>query len=896
MTVRTILLALTLVCCFTAVASAFSYYSYTSSSTEREARFNAEKIVEMVDAELEAYLKGQMRQLAVQAVMPDIQRFLAGGTRTITSLLNDVCQRNGASICYLLDTEGVFIASNDFPKKSAALGRNYAYRPYFKQAVSGVSAIYLAKGDRTKKRGIYFSHRVSGPDGQLLGVVVNKISVRGLEQRFDKLPGQMALMGPDGVVFAANTPEWVFNSLLPIDAVQRKLIINSKQYGEEVPKPLPFRWFGESSIEDEFNNQYWVYSQDVKLLPGWKLVYLNSVQQLSVGAFADTTLLTVMFLLSGGVVVMVSLLYRHGSDNINKRHQVEARLRKSEARLLQLSQIATEAVIMHRDNNIIDFNEVAEQLFGYSREELLLTPLSGLWTPARQEDAIQAMGTEKEQNFESEAIRRDGQSFPVEVNTKTSVIDGENVSMMCLRDITQRKQQEKRMHYQAQFDALTRLPNRKLMRDRLERAISRSQVKGTMVVLMFIDLDDFKKINDSLGHEVGDKLLIAVSKRLRDAVREDDILARYGGDEFILILEDQEDLYDAEIVARKILTVLAMEFRLQKRSFFISGSIGIAVSPSDGIVAEELLKRADMAMYRVKDEGRNSYCFYSPEMNTDITSRLEIEHQLRGALSRQELLLHYQPIYCLKSQRLLGVEVLLRWENEALGSIRPDQFIPVAEQIGLIVPIGEWVMSQACMQAKSWLKHADSGFKLGINVSPRQFKDDHLVPMLQRVLDDTGFPPEQLVLELTEGLLIKHDESTGQTLKQVKAMGIGLSMDDFGTGYSSLSYLKQFPFDTLKIDRSFVRDLGTDPGDQQLIVASIAMAKGLGLKVIAEGVEDSEQLSFLQSAGCDAVQGFYLGRPVDAEHFSEKVLPMLEIEQLMKTVLAHPELADSTDC
>ncbi len=880
MKVRAILLALTLVCCFTALVSAFAYYLHVSRTAEREARFNAEKVVEMVGGELDAFLVGQQRQLAIQAMMPDIQRYLSGESTTITPLLNEICRRNGASICYLLDAQGVFVASNNFPKKGVVLGRSYAYRPYFKQAISGVSAIYPAKGDRTKLRGLYFSHRVKGEDGKLLGVIVNKVNIEGLEQRFTKLPGQMVMMGPDGVVFASNSKEWVYNSLQPLDAIQQERIINSQQYGDEVPQAIPLLWSGDNSVEDQFNNQYRVSSLDIELMPGWKLVYLNNLHQASVGAAADTTMLFIMLLMSGGVIAMVGMLYRQGSQNIEQRQGAETRLKKSETRLRQLSQISTEGVLMHRDEQILDFNEVAEQLFGYSRAELLATPLSALWAPSQVDGGRQNPMRASAKHFESEARRRDGVCFPVEVNTQTTTIDGEHVSMTCLRDITTRKLQERRLHYQAQFDALTRLPNRKLMRDRLERALSRAQIKGSMVVLMFIDLDDFKKINDTLGHEVGDKLLVSVSKRLRDAVREEDILARYGGDEFILILEDQENLDDAEIVARKVLSVLAMEFRLQGRSFFISGSIGIAVSPNDGAEAEELLKRADTAMYRVKDEGRNSYCFYSPEMNDDITSRLEIEHQLRGALSRKELYLHYQPIYSLKTQRLVGVEVLLRWENGILGVMGPDKFIPVAEQTGLILAIGEWVMLQACIQARRWLEHAEPGFKLGVNVSPRQFKDGHLIPMLLRVLDESGFPAEQLVLEITEGLLIKNDDATGQTLKQIKALGIGLSMDDFGTGYSSLSYLKKFPFDTLKIDRTFVRDLGSDPGDQQLIVASIAMAKGLGLKVIAEGVEDSHQLEFLQGVGCDAVQGFYLGRPMDAERFTQSVLSVSTLTQL----------------
>lgn len=882
MKVRTVLFVLTLVCCVTAALGVVAYYSQLSSSSEREARLNADKVVELLNHELAAYFQGQSAQVAVQSVMPDVQRYFSGSVSDaeITRLLNAVCRSNGASICYLLDKQGVFVASNDFSKKPVTLGNSYAFRPYFKEAISGGSAIYLTEGNTTKKRGIYFSQIVRNQAGQFSGVVVNKFSVSDIEARFNKLQGQMVLMDSAGVVFASNIKEWIFNSLLPLDSIQQDIIANNMQFGDQAPAVIPLRWLDKESVEDQFGNRYWVTSEQVDQLPGWRLTYLNSSESITSLALHNGSILGTVILLGLLVLGTVIFLYRQGSYNIAKRYGVEAKLRQSEARLLQLSQVSTEAIVMHRNEQILDFNEIAEKLFGYSREQLLQLSITDLYAPDKLEGARQQL-VDGSTCIESEVLRCDGASFPVEVNVKHTQIDGEDLWMSAIRDITQRKQQEQRMQYQAQFDALTNLPNRKLMRERLERAITRARRNDTLVVLMFIDLDDFKKINDTLGHEVGDQLLVSVSGRLQDAVRESDTLARYGGDEFILMLEDQDGLYDAEIVARKILSVLGMEFRLLGRSFFLSGSIGISVAPGDGIAPEELLKKADTAMYRVKDEGRNNFCFYTPDMNSDITRRLEIEHQLRGALSRNELHLHYQPIYCLKRNTLLGAEALMRWDNEALGAITPDQFIPVAEQTGLIIPIGEWILRQACMQAKQWMDHLDPGFRLGVNVSPRQFKDGHIVHILLRVMEETGFPAEQLIVEITEGVLIKNDESTAQTLAQIKAMGVGLSMDDFGTGYSSLSYLKQFPFDTIKIDRSFVRDLESDSGDQQLVKASVAMAKGLGLKVVAEGVEAGEQLEFLQLAGCDAVQGYYLGRPVCAPEFSEKTLSGSELTELI---------------
>ena len=877
---------MTLVCCVTVAIGVVAYFTQLNYSAQREARFNSDKMVQLLGQELDAYLEGQSGQLAVQAVMPSIQQYFNGQSdqAEITSVLNSVCASNNGAICYLLNKEGVFVASSDFAKKSAAMGESFAFRPYYLEAVSGESAIYLALGAATRKRGIYFSHIVKDENDNFIGMVVNKFSVENIESRFSKLPGKMALMGPDGVVFAANNPAWIFNSLLPLNSIQQDLIANSRQFGQYSPEVIPVKWRDPQSVEDEHGDRFYVSHEYVNLIPGWQLTYLVNEESTTASALNNKVMLISLSFLAAVVLVMVIYLFRQGSYNILKRHRVEARLRQSEARLLQLSQITTEAVIMHRDGTIIDFNEMAEKLFAYSREELLKTPITDLYSP-EQFDYICSQLKVGKTRLETEMIRSDGSTLPVEINIKNSQVDGKDNWMSAIRDITDRKRQEEKIQYQAQFDALTNLPNRKLLGERLDSAINRARANDNLVVLMFIDLDDFKKINDTQGHEVGDELLKSVSSRLQDVVRETDTLARYGGDEFILMLEDQDSLYDAEVVARKVLSVLKMEFRLKGRSYFISGSIGIATAPGDGIAAEELLKKADTAMYRVKDEGRNNYCFYTPDMNIEIINRLEVEHQLRGVLSRNELHLHYQPIYCLKRNTLLGAEVLVRWNNQALGPVSPDQFIPVAEQTGLIIPIGEWILRQACMQAKQWLTQIGPDFKLGVNVSPRQFKGGHIVQILLQILEETEFPPEQLIIEITEGVLIKNDESTGQTLAQLKAMGISISMDDFGTGYSSLSYLKQFPFDTLKIDRSFIRDLAEDPGDQQLVLAAIAMAKGLGMAVVAEGVEDQFQLEFLSHAGCNAVQGFYLGRPVGAQKFTEDLLNSKDLKSLTNAVV-----------
>ncbi|WP_261841205.1 bifunctional diguanylate cyclase/phosphodiesterase [Aliamphritea ceti] len=872
MKLKNIQLSLAFLCLLTVLGSFAGYVWLLETDAVYQSKERADHYVDKVNAELDAYLRAQSRQLSLQASLSEVKNFYTQSGNDPTPVLNRICEINAAALCYLMDLDGYMVAVNDNPLKQKILGDNFAYRPYFKRALSGISSIYPALGYRTKKRGLYFSHQVREDQGQLLGVIVNKIDISGLEQRFTDAPGKIVLLSPDSIVMASNIREWLYKSMNPLDNWQQQLLANGRQFGEKVTETLPFVWeAGSSEVTDEFGNTYRVSVAEIELLPGWRWLYLEDENYLPSSHFTDFSVLPMLALIALILIMVIWMLVNKGRFYIAQMTNSINELQISEARLRQLTQTTSEAVLMHRGSQIIDFNEIAEGLFGYSRDELLSIEMMDLWGSAQVGLVLKAMAN-GEQHIEAEAVRRDGMSFPVELNTKQIQLDDGPATIINLQDITVRRQREKLVRYQAQFDALTNLPNRTLMTQRLERAVGRAILSDSFVVLMFIDLDDFKKINDSLGHKVGDELLISVSQRLQDVIHEEDTLARYGGDEFILILENQESQADAEVVARKILVALAMEFRLQGRSYFISGSIGLVVAPQDGTQPEELLKKADTAMYHVKAEGRNNFAFYVPEMNNEITDRLEVEDQLRGALERGEVYLNYQPIYSFKEQRLLGAEVLVRWNNEQLGMVPPDVFIPVAEQTGLIVPLGEWILSNACREAKAWSDQLKGEFTLGVNVSPRQFKDGHIVQELHQALDESGFPAHQLVLEITEGLLVKHDANTESILQQVKNMGIFLSMDDFGTGYSSLSYLKQFPFDVVKIDRSFVRDLAIDPSDQKLILASIAMAKGLGLKVVAEGVEDEYQYDFLHTAGCDAVQGYLLGHPMSAEAFAEQVV------------------------
>jgi diguanylate cyclase (GGDEF)-like protein len=381
---------------------------------------------------------------------------------------------------------------------------------------------------------------------------------------------------------------------------------------------------------------------------------------------------------------------------------------------------------------------------------------------------------------------------------------------------------------------------------------------------MFLDLDRFKVVNDTLGHTVGDELLGLVAQRLAGCVRLGDTVARFSGDEFVLIVNDLHEPEDARHIAQKVLHAFEDPFRVGGQEVFVSTSIGISMFPSDCEDEQALLKNADSAMYRAKESGRNNFQFYTREMNARATHRLELENSLRHALEREEFRLHYQPKTCLRTGKLTGVEALLRWERPGHGLVAPADFVPLLEDTGLIVPVGEWVISEACRQIAAWRASGRDPVSIAINISARQFATRNLGEVIKHVLDSHNADPRFIELELTESLLMVNTEEAVRTLEYLKSLGLRLSIDDFGTGYSSLSYLKRFPIDALKIDRSFIDEITTDVGDATITRAVIGMAHNLGLKVVAEGVETAEQLAFLSSNGCDEAQGYYFARPQPA--------------------------------
>ncbi len=438
-------------------------------------------------------------------------------------------------------------------------------------------------------------------------------------------------------------------------------------------------------------------------------------------------------------------------------------------------------------------------------------------------------------------------------------------------DITERKVAEDRVKFLAFYDALTELPNRALLQDRLSKALANARRQKDRVALLFLDLDRFKDTNDSLGHSLGDLLLQNVAERLKRCAREQDTVARLGGDEFLIVLTNVKEIADASVAAERFMQAMTAEFVVQGHSLSINCSVGISMFPEHGTDGEILIKNADAAMYSAKESGRNNFRFFTEDMNAQGVERLTLGNGLRLALDKKELFLVYQPQVDIVSGKIIGLEALLRWQHPTLGLVPPDKFIRIAENSGLIMPIGEWVLRTSCSQARKWQDEGIPAVSVAVNVSAVQFRQEGFCQLIRKVLDETGLAPQHLELELTESLLLSSADVTLSVLQELKAMGLTLAIDDFGTGYSSLSYLKQFPVSKLKIDRAFIRDVAVNPDDAAITAAIISMAKSLNLKVIAEGVENEAQMTFLQAHHCDEIQGYYFSKPLAVDKVADKL-------------------------
>jgi len=524
----------------------------------------------------------------------------------------------------------------------------------------------------------------------------------------------------------------------------------------------------------------------------------------------------------------------------------------------------------------LNINRALAQIHGYDSPEHFMAGVSNLvaqlFIDFRQIDELKRVLDEKGvvRSAEVEALCRDGTKKWVLVNMR-AVRDCDGKVVLhegTIEDITDRKVAENQVRFLAYYDVLTALPNRTLLQDRLGKALAGSRRRKDKVALLFLDLDRFKVINDSLGHSFGDLLLRKVADRLKRQAREQDTVARIGGDEFVVVLTGLKDMTDAAVAAQHVMDAMIAEFVIQGRSLSVNCSMGISIFPEHGLDSEALIKNADAAMYSAKESGRNRFKFFSEEMNDQVVQRLTLEHGLRAAIDKKELYLVYQPQMEIATGRITGLEALLRWQHPELGTVAPDKFIRIAENSGLIMPIGEWVLRTACAQARKWQDEGICAMPVAVNVSAVQFRQPGFQELIGSVLSETGLPCQYLELELTESLLLSNADMTASVLWELKGMGLKLSIDDFGTGYSSLSYLKQFPFGKLKIDRSFIRDVAVNSDDAAITTAIIRMAKSLGLKVIAEGVENEAQMSFLRALRCDEIQGYYFSKPLTADEVS----------------------------
>ena len=567
-------------------------------------------------------------------------------------------------------------------------------------------------------------------------------------------------------------------------------------------------------------------------------------------------------------------------QDITDRKQSTQALREAERRYYNLFENALEGIFRTSiEGQYLDANPALARIYGFDSPAELTSSLkdirSQLYVDAGRRDEFMQLIKQRGivSAFESQIYRKNGEVIWISENAR-AVFDDES-HVVCyegtVEDVTERKLYQARIEQQANYDTLTGLANRSLLNERLQQAILSAASYGTRLAVVFVDLDRFKFINDSLGHQAGDELLRAMAERLKASVRESDTVARLGGDEFVLLINGQGDPDSVAIVLERMLSDISQPWTIAQGDFNVTCSIGVALYPDDGQSAAALLKHADSAMYRAKEKGRNNFQFFTAELNALITERLELEQRLRRAMEREQFVLHYQPRIDLRTRQVVGAEALIRWNVPGLPEVPPAQFIPVAEEIGLIAPIGKWVLRTACTQNKAWQDAGNAPLVMSVNVSARQFRQDNFVQTVIEVLRDTGLQARYLEIELTESAVMHDAEQFIAMLRELKDLGVQIALDDFGTGYSSLSYLKRLPVHRLKVDRSFVQDIATDGDDATIVRTIIALGHNLGLKVVAEGVETEQQLQFLRDNQCDELQGYYFATPMPVAQFERSV-------------------------
>jgi diguanylate cyclase (GGDEF)-like protein/PAS domain S-box-containing protein len=573
-----------------------------------------------------------------------------------------------------------------------------------------------------------------------------------------------------------------------------------------------------------------------------------------------------------------------------QRKQAEEALKESEAHFRSLVEQASDSFYVHDVNGrFLDVNQRGCQGLGYKRKDILNMSITDIDVDLSEEE-LKNLPSQVSAKLplarESHFKRKDGTIFPVEIRTGPIEINGRQHLLSLVRDVTERKQMQDHIQHLAYHDSLTDLPNRAMFNRHLSHAIAQARRYRKKLAILFIDLDRFKIINDTLGHDAGDRLLQEMALRLSSSLRntdlvarvndKHDLVARLGGDEFVVMIEDASDSTHISHIAHKILTNMVEEFILNGQLVHITASIGISIFPDDGRDEFTLMKHADIAMYRAKEKGKNNYQFYSAQMSLHTANVLALESHLRRAMERNELTLYYQAKVEASSGRIIGAEALVRWKHPELGLLLPDEFIPLAEEIGLVGTLSKWVLTEACHQNSRWQEQGLPPLLIAVNMSARQFDDDNVVADTARILEETDMDPKFLELEITESMMMYNPEKTIQILSNLRDMGIRIAIDDFGIGFSSLSHLKQFPIDIIKIDRSFIQDIPGDEADEAITAAIIAMGKSMKITVVAEGVENSKQLEFLSNLDCEEIQGYFFSKPLPADEFAKLMWSNLE--------------------
>jgi len=765
----------------------------------------------------------------------------------------------------LIDSKGWLAASNLPYSERVYLGDREPYKAHVNADEDRLHISRPVVGRVSGKSSVHMSRRISYPDGGFAGVLVASVDPAYFVKPYGGIDlgqgGSAAVVRSDGVILARRSGNEIqtgtdisASPLFAAIARAPKGSLIARSAIDEVQ-----RIFSYVVMEEYPLVAVTARSEDEVLLP----YYQSRVRYFSYAAVA-----------SGAATVITAVLLLLFAT----QRRIADRLGQSEARFRSLAELSSDAYWEQDEHfrfiRFADFrrgpvsvpNWAPQAQVGKTRWELPNSRTSAAEWEAHKA-ALEAH--EPFYDFVHSRIDEDNKLRYVSVSGIPIFDEKGNFKGYrgVARNITERLAAEERIRHLAQHDELTGLPNRTTFNQNVNHAINRALRYGRTLAILFIDSDRFKLINDTLGHEAGDRALEEIAERLRGCMRGSDTIARFGGDEFVILIEEFTAPSDIAGVVNKLLVAVRKPLKNQEQEFSLSASVGISTFPDDGNDAQTLLKNADIAMYRAKDKGRNAFQFYSSEMNVHSLERLAMESSLRLALERGEFLLHYQPKVEINTGRMVGMEALIRWRHPELGLVLPEQFIPLAEETGLIVPIGEWVLRTACSQNRAWQQQGMRPLCIAVNLSVRQFMHERLLQDVAEVLKQTGLDPEFLELELTESTVMQNPEKTIKTLNAFKAMGIRLSIDDFGTGYSSLAYIKQFPIDSLKVDQSFIEDIPGDENDVAITKAIIALARNLKLKVVAEGVENAEQLGFLREHVCDQMQGYYCSKPLPKHEF-----------------------------